>query len=77
MQPQIDALKVFPFLENDLTSLKGELPAYLSAPANVSPVTDVLEWWRKHESSLPHWEAARKRVLLIQPLSAAVEWSPF
>ena len=50
----IDALKAFPFLENDSTSLKGELPAYLSATADVSPVTGVLEWWRKHESSLPH-----------------------
>ena len=31
------------------------------------------DWWRKHETELPHWSKACKMVLLVQPSSAAAE----
>ncbi len=39
----------------------------------VSPTIDKLEWWKKHSNELPHWSAACKLVLLVQPSSAAAE----
>ena len=32
-----------------------------------------VKWWQDHTSSLPHWSQAVKKVLLVQPSSAAVE----
>ncbi len=39
----------------------------------MSPTIDKLEWWKKHSNELPHWSAACKLVLLVQPSSAAAE----
>ncbi len=69
----IDQLKAFPFLNNKLEDLKVELPIYMAKADGVSPTIDKLEWWKKHSNELPHWSAACKLVLLVQPSSAAAE----
>ena len=64
----------FPFFDPDTIShLKDELPDYLAKAADVSAEMDTLEWWRRHEESLPYWTAAFRKVLLVQPSSAAAE----
>ena len=40
---------------------------------DVSSEVDKLEWWKKYANQLPHWSAACKLILLVQPTSAAVE----
>uniref|UniRef100_A0A1X7T065 DUF659 domain-containing protein n=1 Tax=Amphimedon queenslandica TaxID=400682 RepID=A0A1X7T065_AMPQE len=50
IQPEasnIDSLKSFPFLQNDdlLSSMKSELPLYLSVAADVSTCVNPLVWW--------------------------------
>lgn len=67
----VDELKAFPFLSDKLESLKLELPMYIAAAEDVSNTTDVLEWWKRNKSNLPHWAEACKCALLIQP--SAVE----
>ena len=32
-----------------------------------------VEWWKVHEEGLPNWSTAVKKVLLVQPSSAAAE----
>ena len=46
---------------------------YLAKAADVSPEMDTLEWWRRHEGSLPYWTGAFRKVLLVKPSSAAAE----
>ena len=33
----------------------------------------MLLWWHDHKDQLPHWTSAVKKVLLLQPSSAAAE----
>ena len=70
---ELDKLESFPFLHGSLSSLKSELPAYLPAAEDVSPDLCPLEFWRRHKDSLPSWAAALRKVLLVQPSSAASE----
>ena len=70
---ELDKLESFPFLHGSLNSLKSELPAYLAAAEDVSPDLCPLEFWRRHKDSLPSWAAALRKVLLVQPSSAASE----
>ena len=53
--------------------LKEELPAYIAKAADLDEAYNVLEWWRSNASPLPHWSDAARRILLIQPSSAAAE----
>ena len=71
----IDALKAFPFLNSQaiLDGLKGELPSYLSKVSDIDPSIDIIHWWKQNESALPCWAAAVRKVLLVQPSSAASE----
>ena len=70
----VDSLSAFPFLENTtLVSLKSELPQYMSAAEDVDPTYSPLEFWKNHELSLPAWATAARKVLLVQPSSAASE----
>ena len=71
----IDALAAFPLLNNSVTlsQLKTELPDYLVKAANVSVDMALLEWWDRQIDSLPHWSAAVKKIILVQPSSAAAE----
>ena len=71
----IDELKAFPFLDivTALNGLKQELPLYLAKAVDVSPSIDALTWWRNYSSDLPFWSEATRKVVLIQPSSAAAE----
>ena len=69
----IDSLESFPFLKQQLSDLKLELPQYLAAAEDVSPRADPITWWKSHEDDLPHWGQSVKLVLLVQPSSAAAE----
>ncbi len=78
MQPDaaaIDELCSIPFLNFPATldALKQELPTYLARAAGVDPKFSALEWWRQNAGDLPHWSSAAKKLLLIQPSSAAAE----
>ena len=71
----IDSLKAFPFLNSEaiLDGLKGELSSYLAKVSDIDSSIDILQWWRQNESGLPCWAAAARKVLLVQPSSAASE----
>ena len=78
MQPSassLESLKAFPFFDSqeELEMLKAELPAYLVKAADVDSSIDPLQWWQRNASALPHWVAAARKVLLVQPSSAASE----
>ena len=78
MQPlasEVDSLQILPFLRNMalLTSMKSELPMYLSRASDVALNVDPLSWWKQQSSALPNWATAVCLVLLIQPSSAAAE----
>ena len=71
----INALKSFPFLNSKtiLDGLKEELPSYFAKVTDIDPSIDILQWWNQNESALPCWAAAARKVLLVQPSSAASE----
>ena len=73
----VRALKIFPFLHNDATidALLKELPQYVAAAQDVviSSEEKKVEWWKHHTEQLPNWSSAVKKVLLVQPSSAAAE----
>ena len=78
MQPDanaIDALSAFPFLNDTstLSNLKTELPDYLVKAADASAEMAPLDWWERHVHNLPHWSAAVRKIVLVQPSSAAAE----
>ena len=50
-----------------------EIPMYMAANEDVSTEIDLIAWWKRHAIELPKWANAFKKVLLIQPSSAAVE----
>ena len=57
----VEALWIFPFLDNDATigGLFRELPRYIAATQDV--VIECggkkVEWWRVHEKGLPNWSS--------------------
>ena len=70
----IESLRAFPFFyDEDLQSLKAELPAYLAKAAGVASSIDPLQWWQRNATCLPHWASAARKVVLVQPSSAASE----
>ena len=70
----VDNLLAFPFLDAvTLGNLKAELPQYIAAAEDLQPNYSPLEFWKTHATSLPAWAAAAKKVLLVQPSSAACE----
>ncbi len=77
MQPNasvLDCLTVVPFLHAaTIGNLKSELPLYLAKVADISPNFSPLQWWQMNAEGLPHWSAAARKILLIQPSSAAAE----
>ena len=56
-----------------IDGLQRELPTYIAAATDVNPDINVLTWWGIHEQEIPNWAKACKKILLIQPLSAASE----
>ena len=70
----INSLAAFPFFTSStLSNLKSELPVYLVKAADISADTCVVDWWERNCHSLPHWSSAVKKVLLVQPTTAAAE----
>ena len=70
----VDCLSAFPFLDGaTLGNLKTELPQYIAAAEDVNLSYSPLEFWKVHEPSLSAWSAAAKKVMLVQPSSAACE----
>ena len=72
----LDSLNKFLFVSTSvIDGLKSELPKYLagSEDVRVSSQTDLIQWWKSHETDLPNWAKACQRVLLVQPSSAAAE----
>ena len=69
----IDTLVVFPFLKEKISSLKQELPLYLTKSSEIPDSTDCLQWWKTNTTELPVWSSAAQLVLLVQPSSAAAE----
>lgn len=53
--------------------LKMNYLTIIAKAADVSAETDTLVWWQRHKGSLPYWTGAFRKVLLVQPSSAAAE----
>ena len=73
----VSALRIFPFLNSDriIDGLIAELPDYVAAAQDVVVTTkeEKVKWWCQDVERLPHWSAAVKQVLLVQPSSSAAE----
>lgn len=70
----IDELSVIPFFTPQvLSELKEELPLYMSKASAVNESVCPLEWWRLNSGSQPKCSAELRKVLLVQPSSAAAE----
>ena len=72
---EVDSLQVFPFLDDTsvIGGLKEELPQYLTLAADASHEIEPLNWWKHHETDLPKWSGAARKIVLVQPSSAAAE----
>ena len=75
MQPSassIDSLSTFPFFdEEDLGRLNSELPIHFSKAVDLDASIGPLQWWQHND--LPYWSSAGRKVVLVQPSSAASE----
>ena len=70
----LDALFSLPFLKcNDITTLKSELSSYIAPVEDVTNSIDPLEWWESNKAKLPNWASAFRKLVLVQPSSAAEE----
>ena len=70
----VDKLSSFPFVTSTiLSNLKAELPSYVAKADGVNPNFCCLRWWKNNCTSLPHWSALARQILLVQPSSAAAE----
>ena len=70
----VDQLSSFPFVSSSmLASLKAELPAYIAKADGIDNKYCALQWWKSNAAELPHWSALARKVLLVQPSSAAAE----
>lgn len=71
---KVDDLALFPSISAAaILELQEELPRYIAATEDLADNIDPLLWWRRNSGSLPAWSAACKKVLLLQPSSAAAE----
>ena len=68
----INSIKAFLFLDS-LNDLKQELPSYQAKVIDLDPAVDILQWWHRNEHELSCWAAAARKILLVQPSSAASE----
>ena len=74
-QEKVRSLECFPFFNGgELELLVAELLHYLAAVADVTlnNADDKLRWWSR-QNTLPHWKNAVKKLVLVQPSSAAAE----
>ena len=56
-----------------IEQLKTELPVYLAKCTDTVESFHALKWWEMNSQQLPIWAASAKKVLLVQPSSAASE----
>ena len=69
-----ESLSCIPFIDAaEREGLKEELPTYLARVADIDKMFDQLEWWKLNSSTLPNWSTAAKKIVLVQPSSAAAE----
>ena len=54
-------------------NLEQELPTLLAKAAGLDKDVDPLQWWKNHSNDLPYWSTAAKKILLVQPFSAAAK----
>ena len=72
---KLQCIEAFTFLTaDDLRGLGDELPTYIAVIANVEIVdsSKVVVWWSRQQG-LPTWSRELKKILLVQPTSAAAE----
>ena len=69
----VEALVAFPFISQaEVEAMRTDLPAYLAACEDTYAGIDPLLWWRGH-TDIESWCNALRKVLLVQPSSAAAE----
>ena len=58
-----------------IANLATELPLHLAAADDVmcDSEEEKLVWWAAHQDTLPHWVALVRKLLLVQPSSAAAD----
>ena len=58
-----------------IANLVTELPLYFATATGVmcDSEEEKLVWWAAHPDTLPHWVALVRKLLLVQPSSAAAE----
>ena len=71
----VRSVRIFPFLDSNGTieAQQAELPSYIAA-ADGTDITEgdkKVSWWSLRQNNLPAWADAVRKVLLIQPSSAA------
>ena len=67
-------LLVFPFITpSNLAELKEEFPKYVALTEEVSSDYTILNFWKDHAAAIPKWSNAARKILLLQPSSAAAE----
>ena len=70
-------LRNFSFLDNDavITGNSDELLRYLASADGTQTEIEYekVQWWARHEASLPNWPSALKKMLQVQPRSASAE----
>ena len=67
-------LSIFPFISNDdITNLRKELPAYLTAAAKARATYPVRSFWVDNQTTLPAWFSVVEKLWLVQPSSAMME----
>ena len=56
-----------------IANLVTELPLYFATATGVmcDSEEEKLVWWAAHPDTLPHWVALVRKLLLVQPISAA------
>ena len=54
-------------------ALKQELPAYLARVNDLHEEFNPLDWWKSNASVLPYWSSIARKIMLLQPSSAAAE----
>ena len=54
-------------------NFEEELPTLLAKAAGLDKDVDTLQWWKNHSNDLPYWSTAAKKILLVQPFSAAAK----
>ena len=69
----VDSFSASPFLVDATAGHETELPTYQAKAADVSEPFSSLKWWMSNTAELPCWSAAARKVLLVQPSSAASE----